>query len=518
MVQAFREFKTIWDPDWKMNPGKVIDARPLDADLRLGPDTYHPLVVHSHFRFPDDQHSFTDATRRCVGIGKCRKEDAGTMCPSYMVTREEQHATRGRAHLLFEMLQHDPVNGGWANEEVHDALDLCLSCKGCKGDCPVQVDMATYKAEFLSHYYEHHQRPRTAYAFGFIRQWASIASYAPSLVNVLTQTPLLNTIAKLIAGMPQARSVPRFAPFTFRQWFLHRRRSREAGDAARGNRVILWPDTFSDHFHPETAIAAVEVLEAAGFGVEIPLAPLCCGRPLYDYGMLPQARHHLEQILEHLAVEIDAGIPIVGLEPSCVSVFRDELVNLLDDDPRAHRLSSQVFSFGEFVSTHVDKLPPLQLGGRALVHGHCHQKALFGMDGDRQLLDRIGLDYEVLDSGCCGMAGSFGFERDHYDVSQAIGERRLLPRVRSASSDTLIIADGFSCREQIRQGTGRRALHLAEVLAHAMHRSRGEGAPQRLSTAVNASGRVSPAPLVAGLALTGAAMLLLRYSGAYRRA
>ena len=520
MVQAFREFKTIWDPDWKMNPGKIINANPLDANLRLGPDNYHPLTVHTHFHFPDDQDSFVDATRRCVGIGKCRKEDAGTMCPSYMVTREEQHATRGRARLLFEMLQGDPLDGGWASEAVHEALDLCLSCKGCKGDCPVQVDMATYKAEFLSHHYEHHARPRSAYAFGWIRSWAALASYAPALVNALTQAPLLNPIAKWIAGMPQARSIPRFAPFTFRQWFRRTRGGRRFDGAQRGHRVILWPDTFTDHFHPETAMAAVDVLEHAGFDVEIPIAPLCCGRPLYDYGMLPEARRRLEEILERLGDEIDAGIPIVGLEPSCVSVFRDELINLLAADARAPRLSSQVFSLGEFLATHIDRLPPMQLHARALVHGHCHQKALFGIDGDRHLLDRIGLEYEVVDSGCCGMAGSFGFERDHYKVSQAIGERRLLPRVREASADTLVIADGFSCREQIAQATGRRALHLAEVLAHAMRRARTPEYTFATTPPSSAHGpaRTSRAPLVAGLALTGAAVLLLRLATAARRA
>jgi FAD/FMN-containing dehydrogenase/Fe-S oxidoreductase len=475
MCQAFREFKSIWDPDWKMNPGKVIDANPLDADLRLTVTGDARAPVQTYFRFPEEPRGFASAAMRCVGIGKCRKDEAGTMCPSYMVTREEQHATRGRARLLYEMLNGDPLTDGWASERVHEALDLCLSCKGCKGECPVQVDMATYKAEFLSHYHEHHWRPRTAYAFGLIHRWATIASRAPRFANLLTQTPGLNAIAKAVAGMPQARRIPALAPFTFRDWFLRRRqRPAEAGADERrhGGRVILWPDTFNNYFHPETAVATVEILERAGFDVEIPRADLCCGRPLYDYGMLRTARRYLNRVLQSLGREIDQGIAIIGLEPSCVAVFRDELPNLVPDDARAERLSKQVFSLGEFLARQVDRMPARMLRRKALVHGHCHQKALFGLDGERDVLRRLGIDYEVIDTGCCGMAGSFGFERRHYGVSQAIGERRLLPAVRAAAKDTLIIADGFSCREQIAQASDRRALHLADVLALAQRPAR----------------------------------------------
>ncbi|HEY3160494.1 MAG TPA: FAD-linked oxidase C-terminal domain-containing protein [Vicinamibacterales bacterium] len=466
MIQAFREFKSIWDPDWKMNPGKVIDAYPPDQHLRLGPGSHHE-APRTTFAFHEDGGSFANATLRCVGIGKCRKHDEGTMCPSYMVTREEKHTTRGRAHLLYEMLRGEQVAGGWASEEVHEALDLCLACKGCKGECPVQVDMATYKAEFLSHYYERHRRPRSAYAFGLIHTWASLAARAPRLVNLVTQTPVLRALAKLAAGMAPARRIPAFAPMTFREWFM--RRPRPPGGSRP--RVILWPDTFNNHFHPETAMAAVEVLEKAGFAVEIPSAGLCCGRPLYDYGMLAAAKQRLQDIIVALFREIDEGIPIVGLEPSCVAVFRDELKNLFPGHARARRLGTLVSSLGEFLSTHADRLPPMALPFKAVVHGHCHQNALFGLDGERRVLDRLGLDYVIAESGCCGMAGSFGFERGHYEVSQAIGERRLLPQVRQAGSATLIVADGFSCREQIAQSTDRVALHLADVLAIAMRRT-----------------------------------------------
>jgi FAD/FMN-containing dehydrogenase/Fe-S oxidoreductase len=463
MIQAFREFKSIWDPDWKMNPGKIIDPNPLDQNLRVGPGSPHD-DPDTFFRYHEDHDSFAHAALRCVGIGKCRKHDEGTMCPSYMVTRDEKHATRGRAHLLYEMLRGEQITGGWASEEVHEALDLCLSCKGCKGECPVQVDMATYKAEFLFHYYQHHWRPRSAYAFGLIHTWAALASYAPRLVNFCTQTPGLSHVAKLVAGMSTRRRIPAFAPFTFREWFLNRRRSNQSA----GQRVILWPDTFNNHFHPQTAIAAVEVLEDAGFAVEIPRAHLCCGRPLYDYGMLPRAKQRLRDIISALHREIDEGIPIVGLEPSCIAVFRDELKNLFPDEGRARRLSTLVLSLGEFLAKYGDgKLPPVTLPYKAVVHGHCHQKALFGLRDDLRALDRLGMKCDVVESGCCGMAGSFGFEEGHYDVSQAIGERRLLPQVRNAGAEALIVASGFSCREQIAQGTDRAAMHLADVLAAA---------------------------------------------------
>jgi FAD/FMN-containing dehydrogenase/Fe-S oxidoreductase len=466
LIQAFREFKAIWDPDGKMNPGKVVDAYPLDSNLRLGTD-YHPPDVRTHFRFPEDEGSFAHATLRCIGIGRCRRLEGGTMCPSFMATREEQHSTRGRARLLFEMLQGTPLDRGWRDEHVKEALDLCLSCKGCKGDCPVGVDMATYKAEFLAHYYAGRLRPRQAYAFGLIMYWARLAALAPGLVNLLTQAPGLRALAKAATGMAPRRRIPAFAARTFQAWFA--RRDQHAGG---GPPVILWPDTFNNFFHPETARAAVEVLEAAGYRVLVPPWPLCCGRPLYDYGMLDRAEHLLRRVLAALRAPIRAGVPVVGLEPSCVSVFRDELEGLLPHDTDAQRLSQQTFLLSEFL-LRAGYQPP-RLEGRALVHGHCHQKAVLTMDAEEELLGRLGLEVEAPDTGCCGMAGGFGFEAGaHYDVSIRCGERVLLPAVRAAAKDTLIIASGFSCREQIAQTTDRRALHLAEVLrmAHAGQRA-----------------------------------------------
>ena len=463
LVQAFREFKSAWDPRGRMNPGKVVDAYPVDRNLRWGTH-YHPWEPATHFAFRDDRGSFAVAADRCVGTGKCRKHDGGTMCPSYMVTREEKHSTRGRARLLFEMVEGNPLTRGWRDDAVKEALDLCLSCKGCRGECPVNVDMATYKSEFLSHYYDGRRRPIAAYAFGLMPFWARGASLAPWLANLVTQTPGLRALAKRAVTMAPERRIPAFAPHTFRSWFRER-----APSAAGTMPVILWPDTWNNHFHPATAQAAVRVLEGAGCRVAIPHATLCCGRPLYDYGMLGLAMKFLRRTLDALRAEIRAGVPVVGLEPSCVSVFRDELPAMLPDDADARRLADQTFLLSEFLAKRAPAFAPPPLPRKALVHGHCHQKAVLDFSCETSVLDAVHLDYSVLNSGCCGMAGAFGFERgEHYRVSIACGERVLLPAVRGASAATLIVANGFSCREQIAQTTGRRAVHVAEVLESAM--------------------------------------------------
>ena len=464
LMQAFREFKSIWDPHWKMNPGKVIGAYKADDNLRIGTG-YDPPPVQVHFHYPEDQGDFSRTLLRCVGVGECRKK-SGTMCPSYMATGEEMHSTRGRARLLFEMMQGDTIRGGWKDESVHEALDLCLSCKGCKGECPVNVDMATYKAEFMSHYYEGRLRSRAAYAFGLIDRWAKLASRMPKTANFFTQKPPFAVLAKKAVGIAPERRITPFAVQPFTQWFRARNPS-----GARGRKVILWPDTFNNYFHPDVAKAAVEVLERAGCDVAIPRTHLCCGRPLYEFGMLARAKSYLQSVMNALEGDIRAGTPIIGLEPACVSVFRDELPNLFPYDEQAKRLREQVFLLSEFLDRDHGDFPFSMLQRRAVVHGHCHHKSVLKMDAEESVLRKLRLDFEVLDSGCCGMAGSFGFEKEKYDVSIACGERVLLPAVRNAAQDTLIVADGFSCREQIAQTTGREALHLAQVLQMALHGS-----------------------------------------------
>jgi FAD/FMN-containing dehydrogenase/Fe-S oxidoreductase len=473
LMHAFGEFKSLWDPDWKMNPGKLIDPYRLDENLRLGAG-YDPWQPETHFKFPDDHGSLAAATLRCVGVGKCRRDAGGVMCPSYRVTRDEEHSTRGRAHLLWEMTKGDVIKDGWQNEAVKESLDLCLACKGCKSDCPVGVDVATYKAEFLSHYYETNRRPLNALAFSNIDLWARAASHAPGLANLATQLPGLRDLAKLAGRIPTQRHIPAFAPQTFKQWWESRwsdgRPRPSRAQLREATSVLLWADTFNNHFFPATAKAAVEVLEAAGFEVCVPRAHLCCGRPLYDVGMLDRAKSLLLRIMDELLPEIEAATPIVVLEPSCAAVFRDELTNLFPKDERAQALSKQVFLLSEFLEQRAsnDAFPLPKLARKALIHGHCHHKAIMKMTAEESVLNRMGIPFTAPAPGCCGMAGSFGFEKDKYEVSKAIGELELLPAVRQAPTDWLIVADGFSCREQIAQETDRHALHLAEVLQMAL--------------------------------------------------
>ncbi len=463
LIQAFREFKRIWDPQGLMNPGKVIDGYGQTSNLRLG-TSYHPQDDATHFKFPADNGSFARASLRCVGVGKCRRTEGGTMCPSYMATLEEKHSTRGRAHLLFEMFNGETITDRWKNKYIRESLDLCLSCKGCKGDCPVNVDIATYKAEFFSHYYKNRLRPPSAYAFGLIYWWARAASMAPRFVNSLVHAPVLKSLFKKIAQVAPQREIPQFAKETFRAWF-----QRHTLKNLDKKRVILWPDTFNNHFLPQTLKAGVRVLEAAGFEVTIPAQILCCGRPLFDFGMLSTAVKLLQKILTVMREDIRSGVPVIGLEPSCVAVFRDELCNMLPNDLDAQRLRQQTFTLAEFLQEQAPGFNIPRIKQNALVHGHCHHKAIMKMNPDIEILKKTGLEFELLESGCCGMAGYFGYKKgDPYKISIRAGEQVLLPAVRQASKDTLIIADGFSCREQIQQETKRKAFHLAEVLEMAL--------------------------------------------------
>jgi FAD/FMN-containing dehydrogenase/Fe-S oxidoreductase len=454
LVAAFAEFKAIWDPDGLLNPHKVVEPYRIDENLKLG-TSYNPPSPRVHFHYPEDGGSFAHAALRCVGAGKCRDTSAGTMCPSYMATLDEEHTTRGRARVLFEMLRGETIADGWRSNAVHEALDLCLSCKGCKGDCPVDVDMATYKAEFLSHHFKRRLRPRAAYSMGLIMLHARLAARVPRLVNAVASLGAV----KRAAGIAPERAMPRFARQTFREWW----RARGAVNP-HGPPVVLFPDTFNDFLHPEVLRATAEVLESAGRRVEVPDGFLCCGRPLYDYGMLDTAERFLERLLERLRPWIRAGVHVVGAEPSCVAVFRDELPNLRPHDEDAKRLSLQTVTLAEYLRQEAPDWRPPRLDGRAIVHVHCHQAAVMGFEPDLELLRATGLEVERPDSGCCGLAGSFGFEKDKYELSKAIYEQRLADVVRDAGEDTLLVADGFSCKTQIEQLGGRRAIHLAQTL------------------------------------------------------
>jgi FAD/FMN-containing dehydrogenase/Fe-S oxidoreductase len=468
LVEVFREFKTIWDPRGRMNPGKLVDPLPLDSDLRA---TLTPAEVPTVFGYREDAGSLATAVGRCVGVGLCRREEGGAMCPSFMATREERHSTRGRAHLLWEMLLGETVEGLWRNEEVREALELCLSCKACKSDCPLGVDMATYRAEFMAAHYVRRRRPRTAYTMGMIHRWAYWAQVAPFFVNAVAGWPLISRLTKLAVGVDSHRRIPRFASRTFRNQ-LPREMPDIGGARDAKRRVVLFADTITEAFAPSQGLAALRVLRAAGYEVEVPQAHLCCGRPLYEHGFLDLARQLLGQVLDAFEPELDSGVPVVVLEPSCLSVFQDELVDLFPSDPRAKRFSEMVTGLPELMQArprHFGRVTRPRLDSVAVLHGHCHQKALIGMAAEEAVLRSIGLEPEQPEPGCCGMAGAFGYERgERYRVSQAIGEALLLPAVRSAPKEAILVADGFSCREQIRQGTKRKALHLAEVLTLAM--------------------------------------------------
>jgi FAD/FMN-containing dehydrogenase/Fe-S oxidoreductase len=491
LMKAFREFKALWDPDNRMNPGKLIDAvRVYDPveNLRHGVAPHHPpnhpenaeLGIpdeppKTHFAFANDGESFERATERCVGVGACRKTVGGVMCPSYRATGLEQHSTRGRARLLWEMLAGALQEESFQSKAVHDALDLCLSCKACKTECPVQVDMAAWKSEFLAEHYKGRIHPLHHYVFGFADKLAHWGSLAPSLTNKILTGPTTNQFVKRIVGIAQARELPRLAlePYVkgrhrkAREALLAVPRAPQSPPPEGSLQVVLWPDTWNNYYHPQTLIAAESLLRRSGCNVESPKGHVCCGRPLYDFGFLGAARHYLSRILHRMTPQINAGLPFIFLEPSCASVFRDELIELFPKDERARRLRDQIWLLADWLAAHSPDMAADTLAGvHVLLHGHCHHKAVFGGPSNEiALLRNAGATVEPIQAGCCGMAGPFGFEAEKYEVSRKIAGESLLPAVQSAAPDTLIVADGFSCREQIEQLGHRRAHHFAEVLA-----------------------------------------------------
>ncbi|WP_352244428.1 FAD-binding and (Fe-S)-binding domain-containing protein [Microtetraspora sp. NBRC 13810] len=464
VVRAFEEVKAVFDPDDQMNPGKVVTPYRSDENLRLGA-AWSPANPPAEFGYPGDEGSFQRAVMRCVGVGMCRSHSGGVMCPSYRATGEEEHSTRGRARLLFEMLNghaDSAVTGGWASEEVNDALDLCLACKGCKHDCPMGVDMATYKAEFLSHHYAGRPRPAAHYTMGWLPLWARLAVLAPRTVNAITHAPGLTGLLKRLGGIERARPMPYFATVRFSDWY------RVRGPRGGGERgpVVLWPDTFTDNLDPHVGQAAVAVLEAAGYRVLVPPRTLCCGLTWISTGQLGIARRVLRRTLRTLAPLLRQGTPIVGLEPSCTAVFRGDAPELFPNDRNVARLAEQTRTLAELLNA-TDGWSPPMIDRSAVSQPHCHQHAILGYDADRELLARAGVRLDAV-GGCCGLAGDFGFSAGHLKVSMACAEHELLPAVRGADPSTLIMADGFSCRTQIQHsGVGRQAVHLAEILAAA---------------------------------------------------
>jgi FAD/FMN-containing dehydrogenase/Fe-S oxidoreductase len=455
IVDAFRQVKAVFDPRGRMNPGKVVDPYPLDANIRFGPGYRASTLAPAYFPFTHDAGSLQHAAERCVGVGRCRRDDTGVMCPSYRATRDERHSTRGRAKLLVELFQGEVTPDSWRNEDVRDALDLCLSCKGCAVDCPTHVDMATYKAEFLAHHYAGRVRPREMYALGLVPWLARTATRVPALANVALSAPGISTLLRRAAGVTTRRPAPRFAPRSLRRSRQSAPRKAVADPASPATpTVVLWPDTFTDAYRPDLGIAWKTVLEAVGESVVIPGGWACCGRPLYDTGMLDLARKTLRRLLDVLDVYIARGTPIIVPEPSCLAAFRDELPKLLADDPRAAKLASISRSPAEHLlaTNAAARLRPASgptaATVRVAIHPHCHARAVHAADADRALLEALGYDVSVLDAGCCGLAGSFGFSAKHEQVSRIIGEQQWLPRVQPAAQDRTLIIDGFSCATQ----------------------------------------------------------------------
>ncbi|MEV0444297.1 FAD-binding and (Fe-S)-binding domain-containing protein [Streptomyces spectabilis] len=473
LVRLFERAKDVWDPAGLLNPGMLVRPAPLDANLRFEVLPREPVgPPATAFGYRHDNGDFAAAVRRCVGVAKCRTTAAtatggGVMCPSFRATGEERHSTRGRARLLHEMLAGEVVTGGWRSTEVRDALDLCLSCKGCASDCPVGVDMATYKAEFLHHYYAGRVRPAAHYALGWLPRWlrAVAATRTARLVNALAALPPFAAVAKRVGGVEPRRALPRVAPVTFRRWWRGRPRTHGGGRA-----VVLWPDTFTDHLAPSVGRAAVRVLQAAGLTVQLPPGDVCCGLTYVSTGQLDRARAVQRRTLARMRPFLEAGTPVVVLEPSCAAALKADLVELAGetpDFPHARVLADSVRTFAEALQEYAPDWRPPRLDRPVAGQTHCHQHAVLGDAADRGLREKAGLTGE-LSGGCCGLAGNFGFEKGHWEVSKACADEQLLPSVAAAAPGTAILADGFSCRTQLEQLAGVRGRHLAEVLADAL--------------------------------------------------
>ena len=470
VMDLFSQVKDVFDPAGVLNPGVGVRPRPLDADLRAAelvtagaPAPAAPAIGRERLglAYPHDG-DFATAVHRCTGVGKCVASTAGTtrvMCPSYQATRDERDSTRGRARVLQEMVNGGLVTGGWRAPEVREALDLCLSCKACSSECPAGVDMAAYKAEVLHQAYRGRLRPRSHYALGQLPRWARLAARSPRLANATLNLPGLGRLARLAAGIDPRRSLPPFAPQSFRAWHdRHHARPQAAGRPA----VMLLIDTFTNYFDPQIGRAAMAVLADAGYDVLIPDQPTCCAITWISTGQLGAAKKILGRTVDQLAPAVAAGIPVVGLEPSCTAVLRSDATDLLGT-PEAAALAGAVRTLSELLAGTAGWTPPPLDGTPVVAQPHCHHSAVMGWDADAALLKQAGAGLTQVGS-CCGLAGNFGMERGHYDVSAAVAGTELLPAV-SAAPDAVVLADGFSCRTQLTDLADRPSVHLAELLA-----------------------------------------------------
>ncbi|MFD5226743.1 FAD-binding and (Fe-S)-binding domain-containing protein [Microbacterium sp. NPDC058342] len=459
-VELFGRFKALFDPDDVMNPGIIVRPAPVDADLRR--PAALPMLRAGGFAFADDGGDFTKAVHRCVGVGKCRATEGGFMCPSFRATSDENDVTRGRARTLQEMVNGTLVTDGWRSSEVHEALDLCLSCKACASECPAGVDMAQYKSEVLYRSYRGRLRPRAHYVLGWLPRWARLASIAPGLANAAMRIAPVRRLLLRAGGMDPRRSVPAFASRASRRIL-----PRPASGAGGERRVVLWGDSFSAAFRPPAVAAMRRVLESAGYTVIIPEAQLCCGLTWISTGQLDGARRRLRQLVEGLTTYAREGVPIVGVEPSCTAVLRSDLKELLPDDPRAHQVAAATVTLAELLDRTPQWSPPDLSDVTLIVQPHCHQHAVMGFDADRRLLARSGASVQEL-QGCCGLAGNFGMEAGHYETSVAVAELALLPALRSRGERTVLLADGFSCRTQAEQLGDVQGMTLPELLASSL--------------------------------------------------
>jgi Fe-S oxidoreductase len=465
LYQCMRELKAAFDPAGLMNPGKIVNSPSMTENLRYGPD-YHAMPIKTHLSFARDG-GFAAAVEMCNGAGVCRKVGTGTMCPSYMATRDEHDTTRGRANALRAALAGRGLSQDqFTDKKTYDVLDLCLSCKACKTECPSSVDMAKIKTEYLAQYYDAHGVPLRARVFGHIHTLNRLGSLAAPVANAALRSPLAG-VAKRAIGVHPKREIAPFASQTFEQWFEERRETKPSG---KRGLLVYFHDTFTNFNYPEIGQAAVRLLEAAGYTVEIVQRRACCGRPMLSKGLVEQARKLAQQNLAALMPYARQGVPIIGTEPSCILTLRDEYPDLLPESADVEQIAQNSFMIDEFLAKlaaegELDISWRDDAGPRVLFHGHCHQKALIGMGPSMAILNAAGCAAEESGAGCCGMAGSFGYEAEHYDVSRKIGAERLFPKVTEQAPDTVIAVTGVSCHEQIDHFTHRRPLHIAEVLA-----------------------------------------------------